>query len=342
MPPLLQRHRAGEQRLIEMKMVSGRAARLALMAGLLLAVGMAHAEAQAQAQVQADVQMQAALPSPPLADANADQVLSRKHRCSATLELRSQALSAGQEAEICLELAKIEARFHSVFATEGRPVKHDHNLSLRANIYASAEDFVRYAGKHFDMPTNNGGMYLEGLPEQPGNRAEFVANQRKDGSVRNLGHEYVHYLDGRFNLYGDFCANLHDSHDAPENCAKPAPQTPYLIWWTEGVAEYIARGAEHPQALKVAGSKAFALSQLFDTGYMANGGDERVYAWGYLAARFMLEQQRPRLEQMLGFTRSGDYPRYQALLRGWGSSLDAEFAKWLDGLSPALEQTARK
>ncbi|WP_263557699.1 collagenase [Paucibacter sp. B2R-40] len=268
-----------------------------------------------------------------------DQVLSRGYRCSATLDLRSQALSPQQEQAICQELADIEARFHRVFGTEGKPVKHDLNNSLRANIYASADEFIRYAGAHFNMPTNNGGMYLEGLPEQTGNRAEFVANQNKDGSVRNLGHEYVHYLDGRFNLYGDFCANLHDSHEPPENCAKPAPQTPYLIWWTEGVAEYIARGADHPRALKLAGSKVFSLSQLFDTGYMSNSGDERVYAWGYLAARFMLEQQRPRLEQMLSFTRSGDYPRYQALLRGWGSSLDAEFAKWLESLNSAPTQT---
>jgi hypothetical protein len=264
----------------------------------------------------------------------ADQVLSRSHRCSATLDLRSQALSPQQEQAICRELAEIEARFHRVFGTEGKPVKHDMNHSLRANIYASADEFVRYAGAHFNMPTNNGGMYLEGLPEQRGNRAEFVANQNKDGTVRNLGHEYVHYLDGRFNLYGDFCANLHDSHEPPENCAKPAPQTPYLIWWTEGVAEYLARGAYHPKAMQLAGSQAFTLSQLFDTGYMSNSGDERVYAWGYLAARFMLEQQRPRLEQVLSFTRSGDYPRYQALLRGWGSGMDADFSKWLEGLNP--------
>ncbi|MCV2366903.1 collagenase [Roseateles oligotrophus] len=303
-------------------------AQAALVWGFFLGCGPGHAEDHSAPSAAANL-------------VSVEQVLSRAHRCSATLELRSQALSPQQEAQICGELAAIEIRFHRLFGTEGRPVKHDLNNSLRANIYASGDEFVRYAGQHFDMPTNNGGMYLEGLPERVGNRAEFVANQKKDGSVRNLGHEYVHYLDGRFNLYGDFCANLHDSHDAPENCPKPAPQTPYLIWWTEGVAEYIARGADHPKAMKAAGSKAFALSQLFDTGYMNNGGDERVYAWGYLAARFMLERQRVRLEQMLAFTRSGDYPRYQALLRGWGSSLDAEFAKWLEGLSPALEQTAQ-
>jgi len=270
---------------------------------------------------------------PPSAGPGVEQVLGRVHRCSVSLSLRSQALDAQQEAAICRELAAIETRFHALFHTAGKPVPHDLNTSLRANIYRSGDDFVRYAGAHFNMPTNNGGMYLEGLPGQPGNHAEFVANQRADGTVRNLGHEYVHYLDGRYNLYGDFCANLHDSHAPPENCPRPAPLTPYLVWWTEGVAEYVARGNEHPKALQAAAAKSFALSQLFDTGYEANSGDARIYSWGYLAVRFMMERQRDKLEQMLAFTRAGDYPRYQALLRGWGSSLDGEFAAWLEGLA---------
>lgn len=261
------------------------------------------------------------------------QVLSRQHTCSPSLSLRSQALSGAQEAAICQELAGIEERFHAIFKTAGKPVLHDLNSSLRANIYRSGDEFTRYAGTHFNMPTNNGGMYLEGLPEQPGNHAEFVANQRADGTVRNLGHEFVQYLDGRYNLYGDFCANLHDSHAPPENCARPAPLTPYLVWWTEGVAEYIARGQNHAKAVQAASGKAFALSQLFDTGYESNTGEARIYTWGYLAVRFMMERQRDKIEQMLAFTRAGDYPRYQALVRSWGSSLDGEFAAWLEDLA---------
>ncbi len=32
------------------------------------------------------------------------------------------------------------------------------------------------------------------------------------------------------------------------------------------------------------------------------------------------------------FTRVGDYPRYQALAKAWGTSFDAEFALWLKNL----------
>ncbi len=268
-----------------------------------------------------------------------DQILHRQHTCSPTLSLRSSALSREQEQAACIQLGELEKRFHQLFSTPAHPlgpVRHDNNRSLRANIYASQAEFVQYAGQHFNMPTDNGGMYLEGLPEQTDNHAEFVAYQRvvegKQGQVHNLGHEYIHYLDGRFNLYGDFCATLHDSHAAPEYCAQPAPDAPYLVWWTEGIAEYVSRGDDHPHAIKTAASKHYRLSELFNTAYEKNSGRERIYTWGYLATRYMMEKQRSKVDQILKFTRVGDYPRYQALVRSWGVSMDEEFNGWLEGI----------
>ena len=70
-------------------------------------------------------------------------------------------------------------------------------------------------------------MYLEGDPSNPDNQANFVAYEASyanaDHYVWNLEHEYVHYLDGRFNLYGDFNAPTAD-----------------IVWWSEGVAEYVS------------------------------------------------------------------------------------------------------
>lgn len=261
-----------------------------------------------------------------------DQVLTRVHVCSPTIILRSQALTPETESKTCEMLSKVEQRFHQLFGTQGKPVRHDNNSSLRANIYQSREDFQRYAGRHFDMSTDNGGMYLEGNPDRPDNQAEFVANQNKDGSILNLSHEYVHYLDGRFNMYGDFCATLHDALSPPENCPAPVPDAPYLVWWVEGIAEYVAKGDEHPKALQIASAKTYALSQLFDTAYEKNNGRERIYTWGYLATRFMMEKKRAHIEHLLALTRNGDYARAQALMRSWGNSMDAEFATWLDGL----------
>lgn len=266
--------------------------------------------------------------------ASVAQVLSQQHRCSDTLLLRHAKLTTTQTSAICTELTAIEQRFHQLLNTGRTPVADDGNSALRANIYASRADFERFAGAHFNLPTDNGGMYLEGLPDKPDNQAEFVAYQRGSGEVWNLRHEYVHYLDGRFNLQGDFCANLHDSHAAPENCPKPAPLTPYLVWWTEGLAEYIAQGSDNPAALELARDKTgkqqtYPLSELFNTGYISQGGTERVYRWGYLATRYLLEQHPDKVSQLLQFLRRGDYPRYQALVKGWGNSLDADFQRWL-------------
>lgn len=269
--------------------------------------------------------------SPSLAPVS--KVLSQQHRCSDTLLLRHAKLTALQTSAICTELTAVEQRFHQLLNTGRTPVADDGNTALRANIYASRADFEHYAGAHFQMPTDNGGMYLEGLPDKAGNQAEFVAYQRGSGEVWNLRHEYVHYLDGRFNLHGDFCANLHDSHAAPENCPKPAPLTPYLVWWTEGLAEYIAQGTDNPAALELARDKAgkelYPLSELFNTGYISQGGTERVYRWGYLATRYLLEQHPDKVSQLLQLLRRGDYPRYQAVVKGWGTSLDADFQRWL-------------
>jgi microbial collagenase len=290
----------------------------------------AAAAAKTPDQAQADAEAKAR------ADAAA-LVLTQVHQCNSSLQLRSVALTQTQQSQNCADLAKVEQRFMRLFDNP-KPVLHDGNSMLRANIYQSKQQYVQLASQHFLMPTDNGGMYLEGLPHLKGNQAEFVAYQRHNGEVWNLGHEYVHYLDGRFNLAGDFCANLHDSHAAPENCPRPAPLSPYLVWWTEGMAEYVAHGDNNPAAIKVAKDNTFLLSALFHTGYETNTGSDRVYRWGYLAVRYMFEKHPDKLKQMLAFTRSGDYPRYQALVNGWGQSMDKDFSLWLSALAPSADQ----
>ena len=45
-----------------------------------------------------------------------------------------------------------------------------------------------------------------------------------------------------------------------------------------------------------------------------------------------MENQRSKIEDMLTFTRSGNYSRYQALVKEWGTSMDADFEDWLEKL----------
>jgi microbial collagenase len=259
-----------------------------------------------------------------------ETVLSHSHDCSENLVLRHQAMTPESVTMACTLLLETETRFHILFGTAGKPVLHDHNTRLRANIYASKDEYVAHVTRHFDVPSDNGGMYLEGLPQLADSSAEYVAYM-KDGKVHNLNHEFVHYLDGRFNLYGDYCANLHDNHAGPEYCPEPAPMLPYLIWWAEGIGEYVSKMDDNSEAVELAGDKTYQLSELFNNS-VAEWDTARVYSWGYLAVRFMVEERREQLEEMLFFTRTGDYPRYQALVRRWGIGMDADFHAWLDTL----------
>lgn len=265
-----------------------------------------------------------------------DEILSQVKKCNDSIIIRSQLLSEQQLDKACALMIEEEAYFHELFNTHGKPVKDDGNVALRANVYDSRAEYQKYATQHFDMPTNNGGMYLEGFPSKEGNQAEFVAYEEQSRStgewyIRNLKHEYVHYLNGRFNAYGDYCKYLHDDHAGPEYCPKPSPILPHSVWWGEGVGEYVARKNVNDWANKQVTKEfgKYQLSDLFNTSANQNGGGTRIYSWGYYAVRYMMENQRDSVEDMLVLMREGDNPGYQALVHKWGTSFDADFTSWL-------------
>lgn len=213
-------------------------------------------------------------------------VLSGNHVCSSTLKLRFQEpINQQNLSQICQDLSVQELAFHQMFNTNtNTPVVNDENTDLEVVIFSTYTDYDNYAGNFFGINTNNGGIYLEGTPWDQNNQARFIAHQASwlsEFQVWNLNHEYVHYLDGRFNKWGGF-------GDQPENS----------VWWSEGLAEYLSQPNNNPNALAVAAAPNFSLSELFQTTY-ANSNTERTYYWGYLAARFMLENQTSEIETTL-------------------------------------------
>ncbi len=212
-------------------------------------------------------------------------ILSGHHVCSDTLKVRFQApISAQNLTQICSSLSSKEAHFHQTFSTSA-PVTNDNNEDLEVVIFKSSTDYQNFAGDFFDINTNNGGMYLEGTPSDPDNQARFIAYQatwlQPSFVVWNLEHEYIHYLDGRYNQWGSFS-------DQPDN----------LVWWGEGLAEYLSQPDTNPNALAAAPNKSYDLSQLFQTTY-ANSNTARIYHWGYLAVRYMFERQRAEINDPL-------------------------------------------
>lgn len=245
-------------------------------------------------------------------------VLPINHTCSSTLRIRAQEMTAAQLSSSCSSLANQDGYFHGIVADPG-PVANDRNTSLEVVVYNSSTDYQTYAGAMWGIDTNNGGMYLEGNPAAAGNQARFIAYEaewlRPAFAIWNLNHEYTHYLDGRFDMHGDFSSNV----------------TTPTIWWIEGFAEYVSysyRNETYSAAISEAARRTYALSTLFGTTYSHD--TTRIYRWGYLAVRYMLQSHRSDMTTVLNYYRSGNWNAAASYLRSTiGSRYDADWYSWL-------------
>jgi microbial collagenase len=256
-------------------------------------------------------------------------LLQQSHDCSSSLRLRAMALSASEVQYVCTQMAGLSSYFHQRLQTGGQPLPGDLNTRLEMVIFDSNDDYTGYADALFGIDTNNGGIYIEGNPAQPGNQARFFAYEvGSSGSasweIWNLHHEYIHYLDGRYNLPGGFC-------DAPLGGLCGSGPAGSAVWYIEGMAEVLAYGfrqLNYARAVDAARTRQLQLSQLFETVY--SNDFARTYQWGYLASRYLLEWQPQRMQALLQLFRQNRMPDYLPWLQGIGSISDGEFQVWLD------------
>jgi len=245
--------------------------------------------------------------------------------CGTQYTIRAQAMTGQQLADTCTSISKQTAYFHGLMSTNGaQPVANDNNARLELVVFDNYAQYARFSGYLFGNDTNNGGMYLEGDPAAQGNVARFLAH-RADWlggfEIWNLNHEFTHYLDGRYNLWGAFWNYPLELNAAVRNSA---------VWWIEGVAEYVSysyRRQYNADATSRAQTAPVALSEVMRNTY--SSGQTRVYNWGYLAVRYMMERQPNQDRSFLPLTRSGNYAGYSNQIDAIGSSLDSDFAMWL-------------
>lgn len=257
-----------------------------------------------------------------------DQALPINHECSERLFIRATSLDAEQLAYSCNRLTAQEEDFHTLLDTQYQPVANDHNQALRVVIFDQYADYNRYGQLLFDINTNNGGMYIEGTPSDPNNQATFYTFRafwlEDANKVWNLNHEYVHYLDGRFNKYGGF------GHFPAQ-----------LVWWSEGLAELVAKGKHNPKAYKAIAetptSERPTLTEIFDTSYADSS--RQIYQWSYLAIRYLAEQDLNGLRQLQQHLKGDFYQGYADTLAQLAAQHEDGFTAFLDNY-PATEENA--
>lgn len=239
------------------------------------------------------------------------------YTCSATLRIRAQEMTSAQLSSTCATQAAEATRFHGMLETGNVAIAGDLNDDLEMVVFDSSTDYQTYAGVLFGIDTNNGGMYLEGDPTNASNQARFIAYEaewlRPAFQIWNLEHEFIHYLDGRYDMKGGFGTYL----------------TANTIWWIEGLAEYVAYIDNNPTALDaLRNAPHVPLSTIFRNTY--SSGTERVYRWGYFGVRFMFERHRGEVRNILDYFRNGSYATYDSyLLSTIGSLYDSEFQSWM-------------
>lgn len=253
------------------------------------------------------------------------RVITFTHHCQGPAQILAQSMTLEQAEQVCRTLNDKEADFHAVAKTNKLPVPDDNSSKVDVIVFKTKDDYSTYSSFLFGNSTNNGGQFLERDPAQVGNIPRFVAYQNgwdDDFSILNLEHEYVHYLDGRFNQYGDFHTTMREGH---------------IVWWLEGFAEYMYYKEGYQAALVLGKEKTHTLSEVFSTSY--NDGVNRIYRWGYLGVRFLFEKHPEAVEQLLSYSRQGEYKQWVAYLKQIGPIYDEEFSSWLDEVSKDIDDT---
>jgi len=254
-------------------------------------------------------------------------ILDTTQSCSADIVVRYQSLEGSQLDNLCEKLSATEQRFHQLFGSSDKPVQNDNNGVFRLNMYRSSHEFSRYAQQHYNL------LNMATLPFKTRSiiepQVDFVSfNQPMQTVISQRA--LIEYLDGRFNIFGEFCQGLHD--DKKSECTGTTPRFPHLVWWMEGLPEYMMHGDYNPTAVNALKRQRYLLSDLFNTSYHRNGGKSRIKSFSYLATRYMLENHRRRVDNMLELTRTGDFSGYQALIKSWGRTMDQDFDSWCKNL----------
>ena len=231
-----------------------------------------------------------------------------------TVTLHSQALTSRELDAACRRLDEQSGLFHSMFSTQCRPVADDRNAHLDFFIFAddaSCEDLEGVAFPGADTCT---GWYTEGVPSDASDGAWAVGTEKEphhpfidpELAIWNFEHEYAHYLDGRFNLYGGYTGD------------------PRIEGWSEGFAEYFAKNVNPYHFFAECWSSHSLTETLLRSGSIPTSYNQR-----HLAIRFLMEKRRSFVEEFLALLRQGRWDEFEAWIGREAPGLEAEFERWV-------------
>jgi hypothetical protein len=201
-----------------------------------------------------------------------------------------------------------------------QPVADDSTEFLTIYVAHSIRDYADYQYFLFGLPSDNGGIYIE-------QDATFYTYQRTTAdSIYSLEelfrHEYVHYLEARYQIHGQFGENpFHDS--------------PYRQWEVEGLGEYLSGATQYEGVLKrtslLDGFSNNPSSWMTVPQIVTAKDGFAVYPYGMMLHSYLNDRHPAQYQKMFSLIRNNDIAGYNALIESWlaSTSLVAGFSSYM-------------
>ncbi|EMK05506.1 MULTISPECIES: collagenase ColA [Leptospira] len=219
-------------------------------------------------------------------------------------------------------LKQVESQFFRLIGIHA-PVSGDTTDSISMYVYRSRKDYETFHPFLFDLPTNNGGIYIER------DKALYTYQRTPAESIYTLEellrHEYSHYLVGRFIIPGLWSQT--SAHDNER-----------LTWFEEGIAEFLAGSSSreiHPRKsliseIKRDGSSRMDVSKILTARY----GNFKFYRYSGNFFNYLYTYKKDTLRDLISTLRDSNIQTFDYLITQMShdTGLNTSFQAYLDYL----------
>ncbi|ULH29451.1 collagenase ColA [Leptospira weilii] len=219
-------------------------------------------------------------------------------------------------------LKQVESQFFRLVGIHA-PVSGDTTDTISMYVYGSRKDYETFHPFLFDLPTDNGGIYIER------DKVLYTFQRTPAESIYTLEellrHEYSHYLVGRFIIPGLWSQT-------------PAHDNERLSWFEEGIAEFLAGSNSREilprkslvSGIKNDGSSRMDISEILKARY----GNFKFYRYSGSFFNFLYAYKKDILRDLISTLRDSNIQAFDSLIAQMSrdTRLNTSFQAYLDYL----------
>jgi hypothetical protein len=237
-------------------------------------------------------------------------------------------ISPSRVQKMYLALREARANFFKL-SGDTTPLASDPNYAIDLYIFESDFAYSTYGSILFNVPTNNGGIYIENKGLYTFDRNDPVLTLEM-----LLKHEYVHYLDGRYNIEGDYLES--DIYDLRKS-----------VFWVEGLANFVAgaslqKGFFISEAMgyeianNIYNNDTFTLKKSINTSYDYGF---KMYAYSEATWGFLYNNKYSELKDLFKFIKEDNATEFFALLDQIANdtTLEPLYQEYLNEIKVAID-----